>query len=84
MTGSRVGGRGPLMIGSANAGGKTSAMVSPLSDGKSPPLTGPKGSGSNPDDQGKSAVNAFAFSAFSALGVGSEDGSKAYRQLRIG
>ena len=82
MTGSRVGGAGPLTIGSANAGGRMATMVSPLRDTKSPPLKGPKGSGTSPDNKGKSAVNGFAFSAFGVLGGGSEDGSRAYRQLR--
>jgi hypothetical protein len=82
MTGSRVGGPGPLTIGSANAGGRMTSMVSTLRDKGSPPLTGPKGSGTSPDNKGKSIVNGFATAAFGVLGGGSEDGSKAYRQLR--
>jgi hypothetical protein len=71
MTGSRVGGAGPLMIGSASGGGRVINLVSPMKD-KSKPA---------PDNSGKSSVNGFATAAFGVLGGGGEDGSRAYRQL---
>lgn len=79
MTGSRVGGAGPLSIGSANSGGRMTALVSPLERGGA---TGSKVAGSSPENYGRSTVNGFATAAFGVLGSGSEDGSKAYRQLR--
>ena len=69
MTGSRVGGAGPLTIGSANSGGRLANLVSPLDKPNAP-------------NRGKSVVNGFATAAFGVLGGGGEDGSKAYRQLR--
>jgi hypothetical protein len=70
MTGSRVGAAGPLTVGSASSGGRSSALRSPLE---------PAGRGGN---AGKSIINGFSTAAFGVLGGGSEDGSKAYRQLR--
>ncbi|MEO5625460.1 MAG: hypothetical protein ABIQ70_05580, partial [Dokdonella sp.] len=81
MTGSRVGGAGPLTIGSANAGGRMSAMVSPLIP-EQPRSSGGKNSVPYADNKGKSIVNGFATAAFGVLGGGGEDGSKAYRHLR--
>lgn len=78
MTGSRVGGAGPLTIGSASGGGRLVDLVSPLQ----PKPPGPKGSSTSSPSPGTSVVNGFATAAFGVLGAGSEDGSKAYRQLR--
>jgi hypothetical protein len=75
MTGSRVGAVGPLMIGSANSGGRMTALVSPLTT-----TIGRPGTPSTPPP-GKSIVNGFATAAFGVLGGGGEDGSVAYRQL---
>ena len=89
MTGSRVGGAGPLLVGSASGGGQVGkAFVTPLKDGEGHKSTyttrasRPKGSGTDPANIGKSGVNGFASAGFGVLGGGSEDGSRAYRQLR--
>ncbi|MGN6518000.1 MAG: tetratricopeptide repeat protein [Dokdonella sp.] len=81
MTGSRVGGVGPLMIGAANAGGKMTKLVSPLHGDGRPEPKGPKGSGNSEVKPGNSSINGFATAAFGVLGGGGEDGSVAYRQL---
>ena len=78
MTGSRVGASVPLTIGSAGAGGRATALVPTLKDGKGGGL---RGSGHGPAIPGKSIVNGFATAAFGVLGGGGEDGSVAYRQL---
>jgi hypothetical protein len=80
MTGSRVGAAGPLMIGSANAGGQLSTIQPTLKARPDPP--GPKGSGNTSSKPGNSSVNGFATAAFGVLGGSGEDGSIAYRQLR--
>jgi hypothetical protein len=79
MTGSRVGGVGPLMVGSGSAGGKLTTLVTPLHEGR--PSNGPHGSGNSESKPGNSTVNGFATAAFGVLGGGGEDGSVAYRQL---
>lgn len=83
MTGSRVGAVGPLMIGSADSGGKMGKrLVSPLyGDGRPERTKGPKGSGNSEIKPGNSSINGFATAAFGVLGGGGEDGSVAYRQL---
>lgn len=88
MTGSRVGGAGPLMIGLPSGGGKSVSMVSPLKNSAPRPASARGGGGgggtaelNKPDNAGKSSVNGFATAAFGVLGGNGEDGSIAYRQL---
>jgi hypothetical protein len=78
MTGSRVGASVPLTIGSASSGGRATALVPTLNDGKT---GGVRGSGHGAAMPGKSIINGFATAAFGVLGGGGEDGSVAYRQL---
>jgi hypothetical protein len=77
MTGSRVGGAGPLMIGAASGGGRVINIVSSMKDPSKPMAK----TSAAPDNGGKSSVNGFATAAFGVLGGGGEDGSRAYRQL---
>lgn len=79
MTGSRVGGVGPLMIGSASAGGQLNTIQTTMKTKAD--LPGPKGSGTSSKKPGNSSVNGFATAAFGVLGGSGEDGSIAYRQL---